>query len=284
MPIPRNFKRWYTVSEAAEMLAKHFNEPVTGQDVVDEINSGDLPVWINATDRYAVSVALACHYYSDITKHLLYDVFKDRPPEEIINYIRSEEPNGRFFYSDLSVEILRGMYRVAMIDTTDYFVAPNGEKEARICFFDGMMVFNNEGDGSLLKIVRRMVGVPEWSFDSVDYMDEHNLPSVEDLRIATSDLFARIESAGDEVSAANGEIAAPLGDKAKVTLLKQIGALAALVAEKDGEYKRGDKLNVKKIADTVGELVDALPDASAHGLKNSSLRQNIGDGLKLLRE
>ncbi|WP_176043617.1 hypothetical protein [Burkholderia vietnamiensis] len=284
MPIPRNFKRWYTVSEAAEMLAKHFNEPVTKQDVVDEINAGDLPVWIDVTDRCAVSVARACPYYPDITKHPFYETYSAWNVDKLEKYARTEDKDGSLFYSDKNVDVLMGMYQVALIETTDYFTIPNGDRRSRTCFFDGIMVFDRDDRESLIKLVRRRVDTPEWSYDSGEFMDDYELPNIDDLRIATSDIFTRIESATNEAPPARGDTAVPLGDRAKTTLLKQIAVLAALVAEKDGEYKLGDRPNVKRIADAVGELVDALPDVSAHGLKNSNIRQNISDGLKLLRE
>lgn len=65
-------------------------------------------------------------------------------------------------------------------------------------------------------------------------------------------------------------------------LLKQIGALALLLSEKSSRYKSGDKPNGSQIAAGVGELVDAMPDANARGLGDSSIRSSISEGLKLL--
>ena len=65
-------------------------------------------------------------------------------------------------------------------------------------------------------------------------------------------------------------------------LLRHIGALALLLAEKGGRYRVGDKPNALQIAEGVITILDGLPDASRRGLGSSSLRDSIGRGIALL--
>jgi hypothetical protein len=69
-------------------------------------------------------------------------------------------------------------------------------------------------------------------------------------------------------------------------LLKHLGAIALLLAEKHGRYCRGNTLNpsVSAIVDDIGELLDELPDCNKNGLGRSSLRESISKGLKLLKK
>ena len=65
-------------------------------------------------------------------------------------------------------------------------------------------------------------------------------------------------------------------------LLRQIGGLALLLAEKSKLYKRGSKPNASQIAEAVRELAESVPDAKRRGVAGTELRTSIADGLKLL--
>lgn len=65
-------------------------------------------------------------------------------------------------------------------------------------------------------------------------------------------------------------------------LLKHIAALSLALAEKSNRYKRGSAPNANQIADAVVEILEAMPDASTHGVGKSSVRESIGAGLALL--
>lgn len=67
-------------------------------------------------------------------------------------------------------------------------------------------------------------------------------------------------------------------------LLKQIGAMALVLADKHGRYKVGDRPNANQIADAVRDILDALPDISLRGLGKSSLRESIRAGIELLNK
>lgn len=84
-----------------------------------------------------------------------------------------------------------------------------------------------------------------------------------------------------DVSASFSEAASD-GERNK--LVKQIGAMALLLAEKHGRYKIGDRPNANQIADAIGDILGALPDASLRGLGKSSLRESIRTGIELLNK
>lgn len=65
-------------------------------------------------------------------------------------------------------------------------------------------------------------------------------------------------------------------------LLKTIGAIALVCAEKLRKYQRGDKPNAKAIADAVQEVIEELEDADVRGLGSSNVRASITAGLQLL--
>ncbi len=65
-------------------------------------------------------------------------------------------------------------------------------------------------------------------------------------------------------------------------LLRQIGLLSLLLAEKSGKYRLGEKPNARAIAVAVGDILDALPDVHKRGLSGTTIRQSISAGLRLL--
>lgn len=88
------------------------------------------------------------------------------------------------------------------------------------------------------------------------------------------------EAGEDRVPQTAGEFA--LGDRARAPFQKQIAALALLLAKHSGRYKLGEKPNSNQVAEAVEEVLAALPDANATGVRKSTLRANIAEGIKLL--
>ena len=72
-------------------------------------------------------------------------------------------------------------------------------------------------------------------------------------------------------------------------LLKQIGAIALVLAEKSNKYKRGNAPNALQIANEVQEILDAgLIDnknlfKGKKGTGSTEIRNSISEGLKLLQ-
>ncbi|WP_442498158.1 hypothetical protein [Methylobacter sp. sgz302048] len=76
----------------------------------------------------------------------------------------------------------------------------------------------------------------------------------------------------------------PLTDNERDKLLKQIGLLALVLAEKSSRYKRGEKPNANQIATDVQSIIDATELPGKKGTGSSELRDSISQGLKLLRD
>ncbi len=75
-----------------------------------------------------------------------------------------------------------------------------------------------------------------------------------------------------------------IGERERDTLLKMIGALALLIANKGGKYKKGDNINLNSIqvADDVISLFEGVDKIDKRGLSLSNLRNRMSEGLGLL--
>jgi len=76
----------------------------------------------------------------------------------------------------------------------------------------------------------------------------------------------------------------PLKENERKTLLKQIGCLALLLAEKSSRYTVGKNPNAYQIANDVLGLVEGMQDINRRGLGCTSLRTNISEGIELLKK
>lgn len=74
----------------------------------------------------------------------------------------------------------------------------------------------------------------------------------------------------------------PISNNDRQKLLKQIGALALLLAEKSNKYKRSEKPNANQIASDVELIFDAFEFVDKKGVGKSELRESIAKGVKLL--
>lgn len=74
-----------------------------------------------------------------------------------------------------------------------------------------------------------------------------------------------------------------IAESERSRLLKHIGAIALLLAEKSNRYKKGAAPNVSAIADDIVALMEALPDSNMNAARKSVLRFSITEGLKLLK-
>ena len=90
------------------------------------------------------------------------------------------------------------------------------------------------------------------------------------------------ESEGKKASSNRG--ANVSSDQQVDTLLRQIGALALVIAKTRSKFKHGEKPNANQIAEAVGEILDASPDLRVRGLKSSSIRKSIQQGIERLQK
>ncbi|MGX5659386.1 hypothetical protein ACWKWV_06645 [Castellaniella ginsengisoli] len=105
---------------------------------------------------------------------------------------------------------------------------------------------------------------------------------LEDARIKITRLEAALAQAQSQAQSGQSAVDETLPDD-RDKLLRHVGALALLLAEKSGRYTSGGKPNALQIAEGVQDLLDAWPDAYRRGLGNSSLRDSISKGVALLQ-
>ena len=94
----------------------------------------------------------------------------------------------------------------------------------------------------------------------------------------------------DTVSAERDELRAkatnaPSGGESvteRENLLKMLGGMALLIAEKSGRYQRGDSPNASAIASAVAELIEHLPSANNYGLSDRNIRSKLPEAIRLL--
>lgn len=282
MPLPKQLKRWYTVAEAATTIGSFFDESIAEQDVIDLVNGGDLPVWWDATGCYAVPLYPSCEFHAERKDFLLARTLGFEPSNEQLAYYYSSsdllEPGDEY------VHVLHGMYRLNTAPRSDYVEIVKDNDRAAVEFAHGLLAIDDDGE-TILKILRRYDSAPPFSTAVCDFTAERNIPPRTDIRFAATDIQALIESTRDETTAtADRNPPEAIGDAERNKLLKQIAGLALLLAEKGGKYSRAGKPNANQIATAVEAIVDALPDVSAAGLKNSSIRESISSGLRLMTE
>jgi len=81
----------------------------------------------------------------------------------------------------------------------------------------------------------------------------------------------------------NSQVSEPLTESERDILLKHIGLLSLVLAEKGGKYKKGSgKPNASQIASEAQLLIDAGNFAGKKGTRSTLLRESIAKGLKLL--
>ncbi len=73
-----------------------------------------------------------------------------------------------------------------------------------------------------------------------------------------------------------------MGVRERGTLLKMIGALALLISNKGGKYKKGDNINSIQIAEDVVSLFEDEDKFDKRGLSVTNLRNRMSEGLELL--
>ncbi|GLU32561.1 hypothetical protein WKR88_17920 [Trinickia caryophylli] len=114
---------------------------------------------------------------------------------------------------------------------------------------------------------------------SEGYYPAGGLPEDRNLVVRTSNLASFIQS----VSVVPSVEPSTLSTRERESLQKQIGALALLLAEKNGRYKKNDGPSANAIADDVTAVLSGRPNADARGVSHTSLRDSIGAGIRLLR-
>jgi hypothetical protein len=109
------------------------------------------------------------------------------------------------------------------------------------------------------------------------------------LRISTSDLvvfrdeierFEAVHSSPVTHTQATNQ----LKDSEREKLLRHIGGLALLLAERSNLYRNGDAPNANQIAEGVTDLLKNIPDSNLRACGFTSLRTSIAKGVELLKK
>jgi hypothetical protein len=96
-------------------------------------------------------------------------------------------------------------------------------------------------------------------------------------------LGAELDIFIESIRQPSAAVQSDLSESERNKLLRQIGVLALVLAEKHGTYQRGETPNASKIASDAVELLDLLPDAKTIGAGHTNIRTSITEGLKLLK-
>ncbi|MDH6150491.1 MULTISPECIES: hypothetical protein [Paraburkholderia] len=178
------------------------------------------------------------------------------------------------------VSILEGRFQLyfdGLVRRKEVF---EGERKGRVIFEDGILLHGVDGDGNecVLQLLRQIPGRPPGSNRATDFMVDLEFPSENEFQFDRASLvhlhknYHVADSTPEDI----------LGERERETLLRQVGALAMVIAARLGRYQRGGKPNAKQIADAASEILNQLPDANRHGLSPSSIRANIKTGIDLI--
>jgi len=264
-----SFKRWFSVSQAAALLETAFNEQITDSDVLEQIGAGEIPIWWDATGRYAVPIARGCHCFGLLS------------PSSVGGRSVDAKRREQWFWQSDQVQLLEGMYEIAIGARRERQEVFDGDRAGQIVFSDGVLLRDADGE-SLLQVLRRMPGRAAGSSVVKDFIVDIEFPNPDVFRVASADLRRLLN--GESASPRVNQMAEETGKRERETLLKQVGAMATLLAEKAALYRRGEKPNASQIADAVVDLVAEIPDVNCNGLGRSSIRASVTEGVDLLRK
>lgn len=257
MSILDRLKSWYTLSEAADRLSRNLEQKVTEHDVIQLAGEGHLVVcWYLIGNQKAFPATISCEY-----------PLGEEPYLDALPIVDEEGNSWKTYISGpfkLPVDLYPpwGWYLLQ-------FIGKGGESGT---LWDPILI--NASDGNYWAIDER-----NGDFDNFPQRDELVIQR-EELDAFEHRCLQRPVPATDAKSATvNIET-----DSERVRLLKQIGALALVVAEKGVKYKKGDQPNVSQIAQAAVDMLTLLPDSNARGAGLSNLRKSIADGLELLKK
>lgn len=178
-----SFKRWYSLSEAADFINETMDDSLTIEDVVELISTGELPAWYDARGLYAVSVAPACPLNGHPSSVLLINGHRTRDHQKLgfVDFVIEKGP----------VRVLDDYYRIVAIERFDGVSIPIDSDQAMTVLVGGKLLFDD--DDSMLQLVCRKNDAPARSLDSIDFQPDHLLFDREAVLLRAVDLRAAIE-------------------------------------------------------------------------------------------
>lgn len=254
-------KRTYDVHEAAERLSCTLNEPITAGDIIGLMGEEEIGIfwWLHHEPMRKTAP------YCSITSAGMGTVSLSNDNESKIEY-------------------RNGIFRVVVEfdSTVRQWARELGRHGAAFepIPFDGTLLQDSQGEFYELmeyKMERQEDGKYLTSYASLS-----KYPLLHDI-VLTKDELDRFEAQFTEAIATEAGSDQGVGEIERVSLQKQIAALALLLAEKSRLYRNGDKPNGNRIAEAVATMLDAMPDANKRGVSSASLRASIKAGVEMLQ-
>lgn len=255
MSILDKLKSWYTLEEAATRLTRTLGHSITEHDVIQLASDGHIIVcWFlsNYHSHYAQPVLVSCDY--------------PRGEETFIQTEPDYDEEGNVYGVALS-----GQFRLPVDIYPPWgwwllsFIGKGGESGT---LWDPIVIDVDDGR--------------HWAFYERDGGEFFHFPTKDEITIARADLEAFENACMQPKPTAPRAESGKENESERTRLLKQVGALALLLAEKSNKYKNGTKPNGHQIAEATLEILEAIPDVSKRGVGKSNLRASIAEGLELL--
>ena len=189
------FKRWYSLSEAADAINVAMDESLEVDDIVELVSTGELPAWYDARGLYAVPVAPACRLDVSPTAVLIINGHATRDHQKLgfVDFIVERAP----------VRVLSDYHQIVAIERFDVVSIPIDENQAMTVLAGGKIVFDD--DGSMLQLVCRKQDAPSRFLDSIHFRPDHLPFDREAVLIRADDLRTAIQHASSALSASGGQ-------------------------------------------------------------------------------
>jgi len=288
-------KKWLTIPEAAKQLTGVCGEEVTENDILRFALDGHLRlsvVLVNSIPARVGHMVVVNEQDYDLAiengtlpNKLGDDMMLHWEADKKIIFIQ--------FFKDEYMPI-SGIWDISMVFGGSLLIEREYQKFSGCPTFEltwkiedlGVGVVLVGDDGNTVCQLQNRCNSPESNI-SISYSPVTAFPegSMLIVRIEAFREFERVIA--DDVSEGNTSAFTTsnklgLSEIERNNLLKQIGGLALVLAEKNNRYKKGETPSANAIAESIIEIIGSLPDANQHGLGKSSIRDSIGNGLKLI--
>ncbi|AXK39969.1 hypothetical protein [Crenobacter cavernae] len=113
-----------------------------------------------------------------------------------------------------------------------------------------------------------------------DFLDDSgNYPVIDSFEMADFVLQTVAQAPSDDDAEDRARSASPTE---RDNLMKMLGGMALLIAEKRGQYRRGENPNASAIAEAVVAIIERLPSSNAYGLSAENIRKKLSEAVRLL--
>ncbi len=268
-------KQWLTLEDAAKRLSTTLGEQVTVADILQLALDGRLKLSVNFVNH---AYAKCCRRVP-IEEATYREVPSIKNPAITVRLYKGPRTDSEVFEYEDGLAKLIGVYNLSMVgaerlDVNHRLQMETGGPVVTLINLDGPFVEN--GDGYIYQ-VREIHHDKKISAENS--YPAGGLPDDAVLVIRTSDI-TRFETASNTEE----EEPSKTNTTERENLLKMLGGMALLLAEKGGKYKRGNKPNASSIADEVSELIEHLPNSNLYGMSTRNIREKLSEAIRLLAD